>query len=59
MISGYQRAYNWIQNNIDPNDFNNMDEFLQEIRDQFQNDNLIDSIEEEIIQSNLDNYIQD
>lgn len=35
----------WIQVNFDPNDFNTFEDYIEAIRDEFQNENFIDFIE--------------
>ena len=42
----YSDAIEWIQVEFQPEDFNTFEDYIEAIRDEFQNDNLVDSIED-------------
>ena len=45
MTPNEERVIDWIETEFEPDDFNTFDEYIEAIRDEFQNDNLIDDIE--------------
>ena len=46
---GYADALEWISSNFEVQDYSSYTEYIEDIRNEFSNDNLIDSIEEEIV----------
>lgn len=44
----FNDAIEWIDVNFEPDDFNTFDEYLQAIRNEFDNDNLINAIQGDI-----------
>lgn len=44
----FNDAIEWIDVNFEPDDFNTFEDYLQAIKNEFQNDNLIDAIHDDI-----------
>lgn len=50
MVTDYSDAIDWIDVEFDPDDFNTFEDYIEAIRDEFQNDNLLDALEPEILE---------
>lgn len=44
----FNDAIEWIDTNFEPEDFSTFDDYIEAVRDEFQNDNLIDAIDSDI-----------
>lgn len=44
----FNDAIEWIDVNFEPDDFNTFEDYIQAIRNEFQNDNLINAIHDDI-----------
>ncbi len=70
MTEDEERGIEWIEAEFEPEDFNTFEEYLQAIRDEFQNDNFITDIqlalfdifegavEEQTIESNIESFMR-
>lgn len=50
--STYEDALEWIEDNFEFDDFDNFEDYIDAVRSEFQNDNLIDSIGDDLFSRN-------
>ncbi len=44
----YDDALEWIEDNFEPDDYDSFEDYIDDVRSTFQNDNLIDSIGDDL-----------